>query len=224
MIIGVLVVGLVAGGLLVAGLKVWKLFDGGPDPVTIATSSLQSVREQALLTPFAARFVAVVTATQNRFGLSAQKTLIMPGLVRYEIDLAKLNQRDVRWDARSKTLSVLLPPLEIAGPEINLTELREYGGGGLLSALTDARTRLDAANRDAGQKELLRQARQPLPLKLARDAAKHAVERSFAMPLKAAGLDAKVVALFPEEAGHDPSLLDRSRSIEEVLKEQSGKP
>jgi len=218
-----LLIGLLGGAALVAGINLLKLFNGGPSPVVIASSSLQSVREQARLTPFAARFVAVVTATQNRFGLSAQKTLIMPGLVRYEVDLAKLNQRDVRWNAGSKTLSVLLPPLEIAGPEINLTELREYGGGGLLSALTDARTSLDAANRDAAQKELLWQARQPLPLKLARDAAKHAVERSFAMPLKAAGLDAKVVALFPEEAGRDPSLLDRSRSIEEVLKEQSGK-
>lgn len=221
-IVGMVVLGALVGAILVASLKVgswWR----GPDAVTIASASLQSIREQARLTPFAARFVAVVTSSQTRLGLTAQKTLIMPGTVRYEIDLARIGQRDVLWDKGRKTLTVALPALEVAGPEINLSDIREYGGGGLLSALTDARSRLDESNRAAAQQELLRQARAPLPLKLARDAAKRAVERSFAMPLKAAGIDATVVALFPEERGRDPSLLDSSRSIEAVLNEQAGK-
>ena len=37
---------------------------------------------------FTGRFVAVVTARETRFGLTARKTLIMPGSVRYGIDLA----------------------------------------------------------------------------------------------------------------------------------------
>ena len=85
---------LVAGGVLAAlGLRLMKAWT--PDPVTVAAASLQAVREQAVLTPFAARFVAVVTSEQHRFGLSAKKTLIMPGLVRYEIDLAAMRQRDL---------------------------------------------------------------------------------------------------------------------------------
>ena len=59
-----------------------------------------------------------------------------------------------------------------------------------------------------------------MPLKLARDAAKRAVERSFAMPLKAAGIDATVVTRFRDEPSPDPSQLDRSRPMEEVLKER----
>jgi hypothetical protein len=79
------------------------------------------MREQARLTPFAARFVAVVTSTQKRFGLSAQKTLIMPGTVRYELDLARIQQRDLSWNEASKTLSITLPPLEISTRRLDWT-------------------------------------------------------------------------------------------------------
>ena len=214
-----LALGLVIGIAGMGALRVGSLFGGGPDPETIAAASLQSVREQARLTPFAARYVAVVTSRQQRFGLSTQKTLIMPGSVRYELDLAKIQQRDLGWDAAAKRLTVAIPPLEISSPQVELNQIREYGGDGLLASVTNAENALDEANRRAGQQELIRQARQPLPMKLARDAARRAVERSFAMPMKAAGIDAEVVVRFADEPGFDPSQMDRSRRIEDVLKE-----
>jgi hypothetical protein len=201
-------------------LRLSNWFGGGPDAETVATASLQSMREQARLTTFSARFVAVVTSSQQRFGLTAQKTLIMPGTVRYELDLSRLQQRDVHWEEGAKTLSISLPPLEISRPEINLSELREYADGGVLMALSDAENRLDAANRERAQRELIRQARDALPMRLAREAAVRVVERSFAMPLRAAGVDAKVVVRFADEPGGQPSYLDRSRRIEDVLKER----
>ena len=186
---------LVAGGIIFAlGWKLKKELN--PDPVTVAAASLQAVREQAVLVPFAARFVAVVTSEQRRFGLSAKQTLIMPGLVRYELDLAALQQRDLGWDAATHTLTVTLPPLRVSAPEVDLQRVQTYGEGGVLMALTDIATRLDAANKAAGQAELVRQARDPLPMRLARDAARTAIERSFAMPLKAAGVEATVTARF----------------------------
>jgi hypothetical protein len=216
-----LIAGLLIGAVLVGVVSVGSWFKG-PDPETIASASLQSMREQARLTAFAARFVAVVTSSQSRFGLTAEKTLIMPGTVRYEVDLARLRAGDMAWDEGSKTLAVTLPPLEISAPEIDLNEIREYGGGGLLGALTDADRRLDTANRQRGQAELSRQARQPMPMRLAREAARRAVERSFAMPLQAAGLDAKVEVRFRDEGSRDPSQLDRSRRVEDVLRERQG--
>ena len=216
----VLIGGLIIGGLIVASLRVGDWFRG-PDPETIASASLQSVREQARLTPFSARFVAVVTSSQQRFGLTAQKTLIMPGNVRYEVDLARLQQRDMDWDDASKTLSISLPPLEISAPEIDLAEIREYGSGGILGALTNSEATLEASNRSAAVKELRRQAAQAMPMRLARDAARRAVERSFAMPLKAAGVDATVTVTFRGEAKQDPSQLDRSRRMEDVLKQSA---
>ncbi|MGF1549020.1 MAG: DUF4230 domain-containing protein [Sphingomonadaceae bacterium] len=195
-----LVLGLVLGALVVGTTRIASWLGAGPDPETIAAASLQSVREQAKLVPFAARFVSVVTSSQRRFGFSAEKTLIMPGMVRYEVDLARLEQDDLDWDEDSDTLTVELPPLAIAGPEIDLTEIKEYSEGGILMALTDAEGALDDANRRAAREELLEQARAPLPMKLARNAAKSAIERSFAMPLKAAGFDARVIVRFENEA------------------------
>jgi len=197
-IAGLVVLALVAAGLWI-GVTNYVARKLDPDPVTIATASLQAVREQNRLTPFAARFVAVVTSSQTRFGLTAQKTLIMPGMVRYEIDLAKLDQGDLAWDAATSTLTVILPPVEISGPQVDLAQIREYGEGGVLMALTDAEARLDSANRERGQQELLRQARETLPMNLAREAARNAISRSFAMPLRAAGVDAKVIAKFQGE-------------------------
>ena len=59
---------------------------------------------------------------------------------------------------------------------------------------------LDQANRAQAVADLRKQARAEVPMRLAREAARQAIERSFAMPLTAAGFeDAKVVARFPTE-------------------------
>jgi hypothetical protein len=218
-IVAALLLGLLLGGIVIGAVRIKGWF-GGPDPETLATASLQSMREQARLTPFAARFVAVVTSSQQRFGLKSEKTLIMPGTVRYELDLAKLQQRDLSWDKGTRTLSISLPPLEISEPEVRLNELREYAGGGILMALTNSEDALDAANRARAQRELIRQARDALPMRLAREAAVRVVERSFAMPLRAAGIDAKIAVRFADQPDDEPSYLDRSRRIEDVLKER----
>ena len=52
------------------------------------------------------------------------------------------------------------------------------------------------ANRKAAQEELIKQARGATPMRLAEGAARTAIEQSFAMPLKAAGIDATVTARF----------------------------
>jgi len=192
-----LVVMVAAGIIFALGWKLKKELN--PDPVTVATASLQAVREQAVLVPFAARFVAVVTSEQHRFGFSAKQTLIMPGMVRYELDLAALRQGDLFWDKATRTLTVSLPPLKVSAPQVDLRSIQTYGEGGVLMALTDVGTQLDAANKGAGQAELMRQAQDALPMRLARDAARHAIERSFAMPLKAAGIEATVTAKFRSE-------------------------
>ncbi len=188
-----------------------------PDPTTIASASLEGLREQNRLSTFAARFVAVVTSRQSQLGFSTEKTLIMPGMVRYDVDLAKLTQRDVTWNAETRTLGVRLPAVEVDGPQVDLNALREYSSGGLLATLTDAEKRLDTANRRAGQVELMRQAREPAMIRLARDATRRAVERSFAMPLRAAGVDATVTVRFADEPVSSSERWDASRSLQDVL-------
>src|SRR5205085_10537212 len=156
----------------------------------------------------------------SRLGFSAERTLILPGDVRYEVDLSKLNERDVQWDSASKTLSVRLPEVEVAGPEVDLAAVREYGEGGLLGALTNVEGSLDSANRAAAVADLRKQASAQVPMRLAREAARSAIERSFSLPLKAAGFaDAKVVARFATEGADDPSQLDRSLSYNQAMEE-----
>lgn len=212
-------------GLLIGIAAVADRIFGAPDPKTIATSSLESMRAQNRLIVFAARYVSVTSSRQSRLGFSAERTLILPGDVRYEVDLSTLKQGDVRWDSGSNTLQVRIPDIEIAGPQVDLTSAREYGDGKLVTTIFGGEERLNQANRAAAVADLRKQAMAELPMRLARESARQAIQRSFAMPLNAAGFDnAKVVARFAsEEATADPSYIDQSRSYNEVLEEARSK-
>ncbi|RST30302.1 DUF4230 domain-containing protein [Sphingomonas ginkgonis] len=213
-----LLLGLMLGGGFGAARKVL----GGPTPETVASSSLVAMKAQNRLVPFIARYVSVTTSTERHlFGIASERTLVLPGTVRYELDLSKLQPNDVRWNAAAKTLSVRLPEVEIAGPEVDLTRLREYGSDGVFGSLSGDRKTLDEANRARAVQDLRNQAKAPQAMTLARNAAREAVERSFAMPLAAAGIQAKVVARFPTDGSEDPSLLDASTPINTVLEEQA---
>jgi len=198
-----------------------KIF-GGPNPRTIATESLESMRAENRLTVFAARYVSVVTSGEQQLGglLSSQRTLILPGNVRYELDLSKLQPNDVTWDKPTNTLHVKIPEIEVAGPDVDINAVRQYGGGGVLSALTNANQQLDQANRDKAVQDLRGQATAAVPMQLARQSARAAIERSFAMPLAAAGFkDVKVVARFPTEGTDEPSYLDLSTPYEQAIQQ-----
>ena len=213
-------VALVLGVVLGTATGIADRIFGGPKAETIASASLESMRAQNRLIAFVARYVSVTTSTTSRFGFSAKRTLILPGDVRYELDLSKLQARDVSWDASSHTLQVRLPEVEIAGPDVDLTSAQEYGEGGVLTALTNADETLDQANRARAVSDLRKQASAAVPMRLAHEAARQAVERSFAMPLVAAGFkDAKVVARFPTEGNGEASYMDLSTPYEEAIKE-----
>jgi hypothetical protein len=212
-----LLLGLVVGGALDIGKSLF-----GSNPETVASSALQSMRAQNRLVPFVARYVSVVSSRRERLGglVSAERTLILPGDVRYELDLAKLDSEDVKWDEATKTLSVTLPEIELAGPEVDLAAAREYGEGGVLSVVTDADSALDRNNRARAIADLRKQAGAAVPMRLAREAGRQAVERSFSLPLQAAGYDgARVVARYPTEGSPVTVPLDHSRSYNEVLEE-----
>jgi hypothetical protein len=215
-------VALVLGVLVGVTTGIVNRIFGGPNPTTIATASLESMRAENRLTAFAARYVSVVSSSQQQLGglISSQRTLILPGDVRYELDLAKLEPKDVTWDASSRTLRVRLPEVEIAGPDVDINAVKEFGGGGVLSALTNANQQLDATNRARAVADLRQQAMAAVPMRLAHQAAREAVERSFAMPLMAAGFrDVHVVARFPTEGSDDPSYMDLSTPYEQAIKE-----
>jgi Protein of unknown function (DUF4230) len=185
-----------SAALLTLGVLLYVQRKVDPPVETIVASSLKAVQEQNRLSAFAARFVTVVTSSKSRYGLSAEKTLIIPAMVRYEVDLAKLKPADLYWDATTKTLSVALPPVEIGGPEFDLRQTREYESGALLLTLTDVEKLLDRENRAKAEGDILTQAKAAPMLKLAREASIRAIANSFAMPLAAAGVKAEVTVTF----------------------------
>ena len=221
------VLGAIAVAVLVAlaavlymGARVADSLFGGPTPETIASASLESMRAQNRLNVFAARYVSVTSSRTTRFGFTAERTLILPGDVRYEVDLAKLRPGDVKWDSGRSTLSVMLPEIEIAGPDVDLAQAREYGSGGVVSSLTNSDQALDSANRRAAVADLRKQASAGTPMRLAREAARQAVERSFAMPLLAAGFDdVRVEVKFPTDGTRDGSRITASVPYEEAIAE-----
>lgn len=187
---------LIALALLIGG-GIWYAQRQIDPPVeNIVASSLDSLHEQNRLSAFAARFVTVVTSRKEQLGFSAEKTLILPAMVHYEVDLSKLTDNDLTWDTASRTLMVHLPPIEISGPEFALDQTREYGSGAVLMALTDVEKVLDRENREKARTDVLTQAKAPVMIKLAQDATIRAVSTSFALPLQAAGVDAKVKVEF----------------------------
>ncbi len=174
----------------------WVKRQASPPVESIVASSLESMHEQNRLSAFAARFVTVVTSRKEQLGFAAEKTLIVPAMVRYEVDLAKVSKNDLAWDGATKTLSVILPPVELSGPEFALEETREYGSGAVLMALTDVERVLDQANRTKAKADVLKQAQAAPMIRLAQDATKRAITQSFAMPLAAAGVESEIKVEF----------------------------
>ncbi|HEX8526560.1 DUF4230 domain-containing protein [Allosphingosinicella sp.] len=211
-------------GLLIGIALMWLLGSSGTgeeqstDPRRVVDAALVSVREQGRMSVLSARYVAVVSSAESHLGLEARKTLILPGEVRYGIDLRALRREHLTWEEATRTLTIRLPPLEISVPDIDMAGAREFREGGVLMALTGTEQELDQANLRLAQRELLRQARRPKVLQTARDSAMRTVARAFALPLRAAGIEASVSARFVDPEGRDEAVhLDRDLRVEDAV-------
>ncbi len=193
--LALLVLALAAAAL---GLAVgqWRAALAPPAPTTIVAASLTALNNQNKLVPFAASFVADPTSRVKRLGLTAQKTLIVPGIVRYELDMAALRAEDLAWDADTAILTVTLPPLRPSAPALDPARAVEYRDGRLVMAVSDAEAQLDAANWAAASAEIAQQAQGAAIMRLAEQAAIQAVRANFALPLAAAGIEARIAPRF----------------------------
>jgi len=192
-------------GLLLGALAAWFLGRDKVKPVdaqSIAAASLDAIRAQNKLTVFAGRFTVTVSTRVEKLGLSAEKTLIVPATVRYDIDYSKLGRDDIVWDEGSRVMTVRLPDIQLDEPQVDMANIREYSGGTILMALGNAEEVIDAANRSKIRTAVLKEADTTLVRELARSSARTAVERGFALPLAAAGIDARVIVRFPDESGY----------------------
>lgn len=166
---------------------------------TVVETTLRSVENQNRLTVFAAVLSTSATTTEKgRFApfTNRRQTLIQSGLVRYEVDLARLKADDLAWDGVSKTLTVTIPAPVPSKAEIDARNDVRYEDGEMLTNLLEKRDELTNTNRSAVYASLALMARSEMLMTMARRAAKTAVESNLQLPLGAVGVSAKVDVKF----------------------------
>lgn len=182
-----LVLAFAAVNLIPDRLPTW--LGGRPDVLSVADSTLEAIQRQSRLTVLTARLNATITSRQSRLGglVNASKTLIIPGTIRYEIDLSGLKLENMRWNKAEQTLTIFAPRPQIAGPEVDLTRATEYKDGALLLALTNVEDAFDTSNRAAVANTMRKQANSRTLIDLADEAARDTIAQFFRLPLVTAG-------------------------------------
>ena len=215
-----------AAAILLAGLAaaaIAYLRWTGEDKVDVVGTMISGFQKQNSLAVFSAQVVTVNTRTEPRaFGLlQSRQTAIIPATVEYRLDQSRLTPDRFRWDAATQSLQLTLPGLTITRPNLDVARAQYFRDGLPMSdALRDRLAREGAA---AATQEAVRQASAPQVQNLARAAAKEAMTQNLLLPLRAAGFDrARVTVRFADEPGAgDPSFLDASRPVEDVLRERA---
>lgn len=155
--------------------------------------------------------------------VKSEQTTSIPFTVDYFVNLSRLGEQSYDWDPENRTLTVAIPDVTVAEPNIDETAARSAQSGLYISR----RASMDLA-RETSQRAAARSkqaAQKPENLDKARANARAVVGRMAQGPLSAAGLgDVQVVVRFPWEpkAGSEQPVQrwDQSRRPEEVLKER----
>ena len=182
----------------------WKAFfeRTSGDPVA---SAMLAFEKQNSLNVFASRFEVVAESTnaQGVLGidvLRSRQASIIPATVTYRLDLAQMDRDRFAWNADSKTLEVVLPPLRISRPNLDEAQARVFTEGRWVTS--GAQRSLSRNNSLQAERIAVTFAQNPQVMKLARAAAKDAIRQNLAIPLQVAGYgEVTVKVRFDGEAG-----------------------
>lgn len=189
---------------VLAGWLAWKMLSPAYNNGDPLATSLVAFEKQNRLTVFSAQLAPVVASQDSRlFGaIKSRQVAVIPARVDYTLDLSSMNRNRLGWNAGSKTLSVLLPPISIGKP--NLDEARaQYLREGIWIS-RDAQDSLTRKNTRLAEAQAMQQAANPVLVNLAKGAAKDAIRQNLAIPLEVAGFgDVTVNVRFD---GEEPEL------------------
>ncbi len=177
-----------AAALALAGWLGWKAY-GPEEPGDPLATSLVALEKQNRLTVFSAQLSPVVAADDERLlgMLKSRQIAVIPARIDYAVDFSKLERERLAWDEAAQRLTITLPPVEPGRP--NLDEARaQYLREGVWIT-TAAQAQLTRANTRLAEGQAAEQARSPVLLGLARDAARNAVRQNLTIPLQIAGYD-----------------------------------
>lgn len=189
--------------ILLLALAAWLALKAfGPnetngDPVA---TSLVAFEQQNALTVFSAQLAPVVASEDSRlFGtIKSKQVAVIPARVDYTLDLSRMDERRMKWDEASKTLTVQLPPIRLGTPNLDESEAQYLREGVWISR--DAQDSLTRANTRLAEQQAMEGAANPTLMTLARDAGRSAVAQNLAIPLQVAGFgDVKVVVTYDDD-------------------------
>lgn len=171
--------------LLAAG-ALWYAFAPEEEGDPLATSLL-SFEKQNKLTVFSAQLAPVVASRDERFlGLvKSRQVAVIPARVDYTLDLSSIEPDDLDWNAETETLSVELPAITVGRPNLDEGRAQYLREGVWISR--EAQDNLNRINTRTAEREAVKQARNPVLMKLATGAARDAVRQNLAIPLQVAG-------------------------------------
>ncbi|RSY89701.1 DUF4230 domain-containing protein [Sphingomonas koreensis] len=193
--------------------------EGGAPVTQIVTAKLSGTGKLQV-----AELSGIVQATASDirgFGwLRSDQVVKMPYSVGYFVDLSKLRDSDLQWNAQTRTLIVDAPDVTAAPPNTDEGRRTLVETSGLF-VTRDAAEALSQRTSARATDVAGREARSPERMAQAREHARRALARLLAQPLSAAGLgDVRVVVTFPPERGTQTrEHWDVSRSPRQVIKD-----
>ena len=182
----------------------WKAFFERTEGDPVASAML-AFEKQNTLNVFASRFEVVAESTnaQGVLGIDvirSRQASIIPATVTYRLDLAQMDRDRFGWNAESKVLDVVLPPLRISRPNLDEAQARVFTEGRWVTS--GAQRSLSRNNSRQAERKAVAFAQNPQVLALARAAAKDAIRQNLAIPLQVAGHGAVTVRVrFDGQAG-----------------------
>lgn len=150
-----------------------------------------------------------------------EQTTRIPSTVDYFVDLSRMNPGAYRYSPQSRTLTIDIPDISVAPPNIDERRSRTTQKGVFISrrAALALAGKVSAYATDKSAQE----SRKRENMDKARANARNAIASLATGPLRAAGLgDVKVAVSFPwEPKGTADERWDVSRPVEEVLRERA---
>ena len=139
-----------------------------------------------------------------------------PYSVDYFVDLSKLSAASYRWNAATRTMSVEVPDVTIAAPNIDGAKAAIVQQGVYISRRAGITLQQQAAER--ANAAVRKTAQDPKHLAQARANARAAIAKLATAPLKAAGLyTVKVVVRFAGEGDGQREVVDGSTALSEIM-------
>lgn len=160
-----------------------------------------------------------VTSVDRGPIFSSEQRATLPFSVDYYVDLSKVDIGDTRYNPQSRVLTVEVPAVRIAEPNIDLTKGKVGTAEGFW---VSRRASSDLIRRGLTltRTQAAQTAAKPENVERARSEARQRIQALLKLPLEAAGHDDVSIAIrFAGEPGDDPSYLDASVTYNEAIAE-----